>query len=87
MVLLNIQLHLLQAESHAQRDTEDSSQQALCSLMTGGPADSWLVFGHVKFEGVSLQYARGGAWAVREVDLEIQPGQSVGIVGRTGLSL
>ena len=41
-------------------------------------------FGHVVLRGVGLRYSPEGPWALRGVDLEIQPGQTVGVVGRTG---
>ena len=77
-------LLLLQTELHTSTGAE--SQQPSSSRSTVTPSDLWLVFGHVKFEGVGLQYTRRGDWALREVDLEVQPGQSVGVVGRTGQS-
>jgi len=44
----------------------------------------WMSFGHVVFQGVGLRYTPEGPWALREVDLEIQPGETLGVVGRTG---
>lgn len=49
------------------------------------PSDPGLVYGHVRFEGVYLRYSSNGPWALQGIDLDIQPGESVGIVGRTGL--
>lgn len=46
--------------------------------------EPWLSFGHVVFQGVGLRYLPDGPWALQGVDLDIQPGQTVGVVGRTG---
>ncbi len=40
--------------------------------------------GHIQFEGVSFRYDASAPWAVRDFSVEIQPGQKVAIVGRTG---
>ena len=74
----------MQADIHSRDRAGTSDTQAEVHSAAGGLSDPWMVFGHVKFEGVGLQYSRAGPWALQEVDLEIQPGQSVGIVGRTG---
>lgn len=39
--------------------------------------------GHVEFRGVALKY-RPGSCALTDVDLEVQPGQTVALVGATG---
>ena len=36
------------------------------------------------FENVSLRYAPDAAWALKTVSLDIQPGELLGICGRTG---
>jgi ATP-binding cassette, subfamily B, bacterial len=42
--------------------------------------------GRVQFDGVSFRYGAddGGAWALRDVDLAIEPGQTIALVGETG---
>ncbi|UJF33015.1 peptidase domain-containing ABC transporter [Paenibacillus hexagrammi] len=40
--------------------------------------------GHIRFENVSYQYYRGGKMILQNLDLEIQPGQSIALVGRSG---
>jgi ATP-binding cassette subfamily B protein len=40
--------------------------------------------GHVRFEGVSMRYASGGAEVLRDVNLEISGGRTVALVGATG---
>jgi ATP-binding cassette, subfamily B, bacterial len=44
------------------------------------------VRGELSFEGVSFRYGDddGGAWALRDVDLHVPPGQTVALVGETG---
>jgi len=44
------------------------------------------VRGEVSFEGVSFRYGEGedAAWALRDVDLIVPPGQTVALVGATG---
>lgn len=48
------------------------------------PVEPWPAAGHVLFLDVSLRYRADASWAVRGLDLQIAPGQSVGVVGRTG---
>ncbi|MEK0315725.1 peptidase domain-containing ABC transporter [Cohnella sp. 56] len=40
--------------------------------------------GHVRFERVSFQYYRGGKLILQNLDLELKPGQTVALVGRSG---
>ncbi|HYV15516.1 MAG TPA: ABC transporter ATP-binding protein [Conexibacter sp.] len=42
--------------------------------------------GELSFEGVSFRYGEedNGAWALRDVDLHVPPGQTVALVGETG---
>ncbi len=40
--------------------------------------------GAVRFENVSFRYDESSPWVVRNIDLEIRPGQRVALVGRTG---
>ncbi|MBO0701827.1 MAG: ABC transporter ATP-binding protein, partial [Candidatus Dormibacteraeota bacterium] len=47
------------------------------------PLDRADVRGQVRFEGVGFQYP-GGSWAVRGLDLALEPGETVAIVGSTG---
>jgi len=49
-------------------------------------ADLHHIRGELRFEGVSFRYGSddGGAWALRDVDLVIPPGQTVALVGETG---
>ncbi len=44
------------------------------------------VRGELRFDGVSFQYGSGedAAWALRDVDIAIPPGQTVALVGATG---
>ncbi len=40
--------------------------------------------GHIRFADVSFQYYRGGKMILQNLDLEILPGQTVALVGRSG---
>lgn len=40
--------------------------------------------GHIRFENVSFQYYRGGKMILQNLDLELKPGQTVALVGRSG---
>ncbi len=40
--------------------------------------------GHIEFRGVGFKYPKSDDWIVRGLNLVIQPGETVGIVGRTG---
>jgi ABC-type multidrug transport system fused ATPase/permease subunit len=44
------------------------------------------VAGELEFRGVSFQYGSDpdGAWALRDIDLHIAPGQTIALVGETG---
>ncbi|MGH9076646.1 MAG: ABC transporter ATP-binding protein, partial [Acidimicrobiales bacterium] len=80
--------------------TFDSYQQAGAStaqinhLMTletstpppARPAPSWPLEGRVEFDGVGFSYpgVGGGAEALRGLDLMVEPGQTVALVGETG---
>jgi len=40
--------------------------------------------GHLRFEGVGFRYPEGDGWALRGVDLGVEPGETIAIVGTTG---
>ena len=40
--------------------------------------------GHVEFRGVGFKYPNSDEWILRELNLVIEPGETVGLVGRTG---
>ena len=40
--------------------------------------------GRIRFEGVGFRYPGSEEWILRGVDLEIEPGETVALVGRTG---
>lgn len=49
-----------------------------------GQQDLGRVRGEVRFEGVSFRYSGAERWALENVDLQIQPGQTVALVGQSG---
>ena len=40
--------------------------------------------GHLRLEGVGFRYPGSEEWALREVDLEVRPGETLALVGTTG---
>src|SRR5436853_2619546 len=40
--------------------------------------------GAVRFEGVGFRYSDVGGWVLRDLDLELRPGETMAIVGATG---
>lgn len=48
------------------------------------PPDTWPDQGLISLQNVSLQYIQDGVTVLRNVNLEIQPREKIGIVGRTG---
>ncbi len=40
--------------------------------------------GHIELRGVGFKYPKSDEWILRDVNLVIEPGETVGIVGRTG---
>lgn len=40
--------------------------------------------GHLRFEGVSFRYPGTGEWVLRDLHLELNPGETVALVGLTG---
>jgi ATP-binding cassette subfamily B protein len=40
--------------------------------------------GRIEFRGVGFKYPKSDEWILRNLDLTIEPGETVGIVGRTG---
>ncbi|KZO97808.1 hypothetical protein CALVIDRAFT_513006 [Calocera viscosa TUFC12733] len=48
------------------------------------PAPSWPGEGHVQFAHYSTSYRKGGNLVLKDVELDIKPGEKIGIVGRTG---
>ncbi|KAF9999563.1 Canalicular multispecific organic anion transporter 2 [Entomortierella chlamydospora] len=46
--------------------------------------ESWPTHGHVQFKNYSTRYRQGMDLVIRNVSFEVQPGEKIGIVGRTG---
>lgn len=70
---------------YAKLSAEDAAVEGAAGRPAVAPAASaWPSRGAISFEGVSLRYAPHAAWALHEVSLEVQPGELLGICGRTG---
>jgi ATP-binding cassette subfamily B protein len=48
------------------------------------PIDPGRLRGHIRFEGVRFAYASTGLTAMEDLDLDVQPGEVVALVGTTG---
>ncbi|KAG0019619.1 hypothetical protein BGZ82_011830, partial [Podila clonocystis] len=46
--------------------------------------ENWPQSGHVQFKNYSTRYREGLDLVIKNIDFEVQPGEKVGIVGRTG---
>lgn len=40
--------------------------------------------GHVRFEGVKFRYGLDGPWTLEDIDIDLKPGSTLGIVGSSG---
>ena len=40
--------------------------------------------GHLRLEGVGFRYSDGDGWALRDIDLDVRPGETLALVGTTG---
>lgn len=40
--------------------------------------------GHVRFEGVKFRYGEDGPWTLEDIDIDLLPGSTLGIVGSSG---
>lgn len=49
-----------------------------------GSQDPGRLLGGVRMQGVNFQYSLGAPWVLRDINLEIRPGEKVAIVGRSG---
>ena len=48
------------------------------------PPRNWPEDGRIKFKNCSLVYYPGGPKVLKDIDLDIRPGEKIGITGRTG---
>ena len=40
--------------------------------------------GHIQYENLSYRYEPDGPWVLQEIDLDVEPGQTLGVIGLTG---
>ena len=48
------------------------------------PPQNWPIYGRIRFVGFELRYRPELAPAIRNLSVEIEPGERIGVVGRTG---
>lgn len=58
--------------------------QTLAEGVASAPAAAWPHKGHLRIEALVLRYAAALPLALRGVDMDLRPGESLGVVGRTG---
>ena len=75
----------MQADTAALTAAEEGGAAPLEAA--GHAPASWPRFGHILFAGACLRYGAAPRLALDRLDLEVQPGQKLGICGRTGVSL
>ena len=66
------------------QETEEGAADS-CAASSSRQPERWPSCGRVRFHGVSLRYSEQGPFALMDVHLDIQPGEKIGIVGRTGM--
>jgi ATP-binding cassette subfamily B multidrug efflux pump len=52
--------------------------------MTSLPSSLAISRGHIAFKDLSMRYSEKAPWVLNRLSLEIQPGEKIGILGRTG---
>lgn len=60
------------------------SEPPLESLPKHRPPERWPSKGSVRFNGLSMKYAEGSSYVLRELSFSIKAREKIGIVGRTG---
>ncbi|KAJ3159218.1 hypothetical protein HDU86_001821 [Geranomyces michiganensis] len=68
----------------AQKVTEATSLLAYVGNDLGSVPDTWLEKGHIDFRQVTVTFQKRQNPVLKSIDLAIQAGEHVGIVGRTG---
>ena len=63
---------------------QNTPQEAAYEVPDQDPPKEWPEYGVVKFENYQTRYREGLDLVLRGIDFEIQRGEKIGIVGRTG---
>uniref|UniRef100_A0A3B5A424 ATP-binding cassette, sub-family C (CFTR/MRP), member 6b, tandem duplicate 1 n=1 Tax=Stegastes partitus TaxID=144197 RepID=A0A3B5A424_9TELE len=66
------------------KEYENTAKEAAWTLQGCSLPAAWPSAGTIQFEDYGLQYRKGLDWALRDISLNIQDREKVGIVGRTG---
>ena len=64
--------------------TEEDNKLQLIESANNKKVKSFISKGHIKFENFSVQYRPDTPLILKDISLEIQPGEKIGVVGRTG---
>jgi ATP-binding cassette subfamily B protein len=84
VALLGEMAHLVQSSAAAFAKVEGFLAERPVLQEADGAVESPTGAGRVQLTRVSLQYAPGGPYAVRDIDLDIEPGSRVALVGHSG---
>lgn len=63
---------------------DDLEQEAPYNLPDQDPKDDWPYYGQIKFDNYKVRYRPGLDLVLKGVNCQIQRGEKIGIVGRTG---
>ncbi|CAG5986479.1 unnamed protein product [Menidia menidia] len=66
------------------KEYDNMPKEAAWSIEGSSLPASWPTSGTIQFEAYGLQYRKGLDWALKDICINIQDGEKVGIVGRTG---
>lgn len=59
-------------------------EPALESTVENKPPAEWPQNGSIQFQDLSFKYSANGEYVLKDITIEVKPGEKIGIVGRTG---
>ena len=63
---------------------DDLEQEAPYTKLEQDPKDGWPKYGQIDFVDYKLRYRKGLDLVLKGIDAQINKGEKIGIVGRTG---
>ncbi|XP_058473003.1 multidrug resistance-associated protein 1-like isoform X1 [Solea solea] len=66
------------------KEYDNTPKEAAWTLQGSFLPESWPTTGTIQFEDYGLQYRKGLDWALKDISINIQSREKVGLVGRTG---